>query len=55
MSVYFLCWYQRLKVREAAGVFFVVVGNGKNGLIELIVAELLESHRGCDGWKDRDV
>lgn len=51
----FLFWHQRLKVREAAGVFFVVVGNGKNGLIKLIVAKLLESHRGCDRRKDRDV
>ena len=45
----------RLKVREAAGVFFVLAGNGKDGRLELVVAKLLERHRGRDGGKDGDV
>lgn len=45
----------RLKVREAAGVFFVIVGDGKNRLLKLIVAKLLKRHRSCDRRKDRDV
>lgn len=44
-----------LKVREAAGVLFVLIGNGEDGLLKLVVAELLKSHRGRNGWKDRDI
>ncbi len=46
---------ERLKVREAAGIFFIVVGNGKNGLIKLVVAKLLKRHGGCDCGKDGNV
>ena len=46
---------ERLKVREAAGVFFVIVGNCKNGFVKLVVAKLLKCHRSCDCRKDRDV
>lgn len=46
---------QGLKVREAAGVFFVITGNGKNGCIEFVVAKLLKCHSGCDCRKDGDV
>lgn len=45
----------KLKIREAAGVFFIFVRNGENGLIELVVTELLKRHGGCDGRKDGDV
>lgn len=55
LHVRFLLPLERLKVGEAAGVFFIVVGNGKNGLIKLIVAKLLKRHGGCDRWKDGDV
>lgn len=51
----FLFQLKRLKVGEAAGVFFIVVGNGKNGLVKLIIAKLLKRHGGCDRRKDRDV
>lgn len=44
-----------LKVGEAAGIFFIVIGNGENGLIELVVAKLLKCDGGCDCRKDRDV
>lgn len=55
MHVCFLLQLEGLKVGEAAGVFFIVVGNGKNGLIKLIVAKLLKGHGGCDRRKDGDV
>lgn len=51
----FLFLLEMLKVREAARVFFILVGNGKNGLIELIVAKLLKRDGGCDGGKHWDV
>lgn len=51
----FIFQFKRLKVREAAGVFFIVVGNGKDGLIELIVAKLMEGDGGCDGGKHGDI
>lgn len=44
-----------LKVREAAGVFFVLAGDGKNGFVKAVVAKLLKSHGGCDGRKNGDV
>ncbi len=43
------------EVWEAAGIFFVVVGNRKNGVVELVVAELLKGHGGSDGGENRDV
>lgn len=46
---------EKLKIREAAGVFFIFIRNGENGLIELVVTKLLKSHGGCYGRKDRDV
>lgn len=46
---------QRLKIRETARVFFIVVGNCKNGFVKLVVAKLLKRHRGCYGRKDGDV
>lgn len=44
-----------LEVREAAGILLVVVGNGEDGVIELVVTELLERHSGRDGGEHRDV
>lgn len=55
LHVCFLFQLERLKVGEAARVFFIVVGNGKNGLVKLIIAKLLKRHRGCDRRKDRNV
>lgn len=46
---------RELKVGEAAGIFFIVIGNGENRLIELVVAKLLKCDGGCDCRKDRDV
>lgn len=46
---------RELKVGEAAGILFVVVGNGENRLIELVVAKLLKRDGGCDCRKDGDV
>lgn len=51
----FLFQLEGLKVREAAGVFFIFVGNSKNGLVKLIVAKLLKRHGGRDRRKHRDV
>lgn len=44
-----------LKVREAAGVFFIVTGNDEHGLVELVVAKLLKGDGGCDGGENGDV
>lgn len=44
-----------LEVREAAGILLVVVGNGEDGVIELVVTELLERHSGRDGGEHRDI
>ena len=44
-----------LKVGEAAGVFFVLAGDGEDGLLELVVAELLEGDGGGDGGEHGDV
>lgn len=44
-----------LEVREAAGILLVVVGNGEDGVVELVVTELLERHSGRDGGEHRDV
>lgn len=43
------------EVWEAAGILFVVVGNRKNGVVELVVAELLKGHGGSDGGENGDV
>lgn len=44
-----------LEVGEAAGILLVVVGNAEDGVVELVVAELLEGHSGRDGGEHRDV
>ena len=46
---------QGLKVRETAGVFFVLVGDAEDAQFKLVIVELLKSHCGRNGWKDRDV
>lgn len=46
---------RELKVREAAGIFFIVIGNGENRLVKLVVAKLLKCDGGCDCRKDGDV
>lgn len=46
---------RELKVGEAAGIFFIVIGNGENGLVKLVVAKLLKCDGGCDCRKDGDV
>lgn len=43
------------EVWEAAGILFVVAGNRKNGLVELVVTELLKGHGGGDGGENGDV
>lgn len=46
---------EELKVREAAGIFLIVTGNGENRLVKLVVAKLLKRDGGCDCRKDGDV
>lgn len=46
---------QELKVRKATRVFFVLLRNGKNRWLKLIVAKFLKCHCGCDRWKNRDI
>lgn len=46
---------RRLKVGEAAGVFFIVAGNDEHRLVELVVAKLLKGDGGRDGGENRDV
>lgn len=55
VCVCFLFQLERLKVGEATRVFFIFIGNCKNGLLKLVIAKLLKRHRGCDRWKDGDV
>lgn len=43
------------EIWEAAGIFFVVVRDGENGLVEFVVAELLKRDGGRDGGKHGDV
>ena len=43
------------KVRKAAGILFELVGYGEDGVLKLVVAELLKRHCRCDGGKHRDV
>lgn len=43
------------EIREAAGILFVVVWDGENGLLEFVVAELLKRHGSGDGGKHGDV
>lgn len=43
------------EIWEAARIFFVVVRDGENGLVELVIAELLKRHSGRDGGKHGDV
>lgn len=50
-----MCLWGGSKVREAAGVFFIVTGNDEHGLVEAVVAELLEGDGGCDGGEHGDV
>lgn len=43
------------EIWEAARIFFVVVRDGENGLVELVIAELLKRHSGRDGGEHGDV
>lgn len=43
------------EVWKSTGIFFVVTGNCKNGLVEFIVTELLKGHGGSDGGEHGDV
>lgn len=45
----------RSEVREATGVLFVVRWDGEDGLLKVIIAELLEGDRSCDSGEHRDV
>lgn len=47
--------FRGLKVRKAAGVFFIVTGNDEHGLVELVVAKLLKGDGGCDRGENGDV
>lgn len=44
-----------LEVWEAAGILLVVLRNGENGVIKVVVTELLERHSGRDGGEHWDV
>lgn len=43
------------EVREATGIFFVVVRDEEDGLFEIIVAEFLKGDSSCDCGEHRDV
>lgn len=45
----------RSEVREATGILLVVRWDGEDGLLKVIIAELLEGDRSCDSGEHRDV